>query len=183
METNYLNSFFHFCGNFLKFALLVFTGAFIIVGILWILFSIIEWTYIGISYLKDMINNENKPVNPKRTISYKNGTTKCINCHMLTPCGPKCRFCGTKLPEDQKLIPYLKGKKKDALDSADISVVQYSERKKHQKIRSPYCNALSRVIEERCHGTQTRRCRNDHIFVYSYESEMLIQDKLNAKYN
>ena len=174
-----------FCGKFLKFALLTFTGVFIIVGIVWVLYAIFEWIYMGISYFMYRMGNGAEVCETKRTLTYSNGTTKCPSCHLQTPCGVRCSVCGAKLPRDQKLISYGKSKntKEDDLDSADVSVVQYSERKKYQKIRCPYCNSLSRVIEEKYHGAQTRKCRNNHIFVYNYESEMLIQDELNAKYN
>jgi len=182
MYESSIDKFFNFCGKFLKFALLTFTGAFIIAGIIWILYTIYEWVYLRISYLLYKTNyNHNIDATDQLPV-YSGGTTRCPNCHLLVPCGPRCSICNTKLSPDQKAISRDK-KKSDDLDSADVSIIQYSERKKYQKIRCPYCNALSKVIEEKYCGSQTRECRNGHIFVYDYESEMLIQDELNAKYN
>lgn len=143
--SNNLDQFIGFIGNALKFALLTFTGVFIIIGICWILYRIFEEIYIAVGYVSSQIRQDEIP------------------------------------QEERKLIPRKIYKEND-LDKAEISVVQYGERKKYQKIRCPYCNALSKVIRERYHGVQTRECRNGHIFVYDYESEMLIQDELNAKY-
>ena len=184
MSENYFDQLINFTGKFLKFALLTFTGAFIIAGIVWILYAIFEWICIGISYLKDVVREEN--VSYSGAITYNNSSTKCPNCHLQIPSGPRCNICGARLKEEQKLIPYPEKKdknKSDNLDDAEVSVIQYSERKKYQKIRCPYCDSLSKVIQEKDHGVQTRRCRNSHIFMYDYESEMLIQSELNAKYN
>lgn len=178
MTENYFDSIMSFFGKFIKFALFVFTGAFIIVGIVWIIFAIFEWIYIGISCIKDYISGDN-PDKTKALTHHTNVSVRCPKCHMLVPGGPRCHICGTRLSAELQPVPI--NKSTEVADTKDISVVQYSERKKYQKIKCPYCNSLSTVINE-TYGAQTRKCRNGHIFVYDYESEMLIQDDLNAKY-
>lgn len=181
MTENYFDTIINFFGKFLKFALRIFTGAIIIVGIVWIFFTIFEWLYIGVSWLKDqIINNKpdtNEPNKNRTLIPYVSGSTKCPNCYILVSDKLECHICGTRLNKKSQPTSI----KNIYEDAGDVSVVQYSERKKHQRIKCPYCNSQSNVIKETL-GAQTRECRNGHIFVYDYESEMLIQDDLNAKY-
>jgi hypothetical protein len=181
MSETYLDNFIGFIFKFLKFALLIFTGAFIIVGTLWIIMCIFEWIYIFGLYIKDRLIGEDTSNFKKLNYNYSNSSVRCPNCHLVVPNGPRCNICDIKLPGNLKLIGH-KNEKKSSEDETDISTEQYSTRKKYQKIKCPYCNSLSKLIKEDYLGSQTRRCRNNHIFVYNYESEMLIQNELNAKY-
>ncbi|HPB81638.1 MAG TPA: hypothetical protein PK200_06330 [Spirochaetota bacterium] len=54
-------------------------------------------------------------------------------------------------------------------------------RKKHQRIRCPRCNAMSRVMREFAGGLQFRMCRNGHFFVYDYLQEAALQQKTSYK--
>jgi len=59
---------------------------------------------------------------------------------------------------------------------------QFRTRRKHQKIRCPFCNFTSRKISEQWGGNQLRICtKNGHVFRYSYLDEALSQLKMNYK--
>ena len=145
--------------------------------------SITEWIYILYQYTKDRITDRHQENSDLLQLAYRTGegSIKCPNCHLSVPCGPRCNICGSKLSTELYPIVKKQAKVNDSEDTV-ITTTQYSIRKKYQKIKCPYCNSLSKILKENTHGFQTRICKNDHVFTYNYESEMLVQNDLNAKY-
>jgi len=58
---------------------------------------------------------------------------------------------------------------------------QIHNREKYERVRCPYCNAISRVIDEHSYGFQERVCRNGHTFTYDYLLEAYSHLTLNYK--
>jgi hypothetical protein len=58
---------------------------------------------------------------------------------------------------------------------------QHETRKKHQRIRCPYCGEASRVVTELGEGLQQRVCKNEHQFGYSYLMQAVSQLESNYK--
>ena len=56
-------------------------------------------------------------------------------------------------------------------------------RKKHQKVKCPYCGATSNVTSIFDKTSQFRKCKNGHDFVYDYHLEYINQDRTNYKQN
>ena len=57
-----------------------------------------------------------------------------------------------------------------------------TSRKKHQKIRCPYCGATSKVVSVFDKTSQFRICKNNHNFVYDYDLEFLKQQRTDYKH-
>jgi len=58
---------------------------------------------------------------------------------------------------------------------------QCATRKKHERIRCPKCNAISKTDFELKGGLQYRICRNGHSFLYDYTIESIHHTRENWK--
>lgn len=173
-----------FFSNFVKFAIGIFTGTLIVVSIVWFIGWLIEKIVYVVKHLFGFIQGEDYILNKETKLIndyYRQHGIRCSVCRMWVPDVPICPVCGYKR-EEKKLINSKIDTDSTETTSDNLSINQYFERKKHQKIRCPWCKTLSKIVEEPYKGHQVRECRNGHLFIYDYEGEMIIQEEPNYKF-
>jgi len=197
---NTLDKLFNFIGSLAKASISLFIGGIIAVGIVWIFKTIIEviivvlktiWKFFcllfGIKTKQHYIEKEANEV----IEYYKQHGVYCEGCKTWVPKRIRCCNCGEVL--NKRLIEQIKNEEKmreqgkvenqEIVPHESLNIEQYYKRKKYQKIRCPFCNAMSKVVEELYKGHQIRECHNGHIFNYDYESEMALHEDIHWKYS